>query len=192
MNQIRAITFDLFGTLTCWTGESPRWLSNYAREVHAITKGEKPWRPIAQIMVGAEANFADLEVRPGVRDALYAMSDGRLLSLLSNAGSALGTELMYKLRLPLDPPIETEKVRAYKPDPRVYCLAARRLRYEPEEILHVAAHAFDLRGARAMGMRTAYIRWPGYRDEEVTDGEFDYVETSLAALAERLSAEATS
>jgi 2-haloacid dehalogenase len=47
----------------------------------------------------------------------------------------------------------------------------------------VAAHPWDLRGAAAIGYRTALVRRPGVDDD---GAEFDLVVTDLAELADVL------
>lgn len=56
--------------------------------------------------------------------------------------------------------LSADQVRAYKPAPEVYRLAADAVGCPPERLLMVAAHAWDLRGAQAAGMRTAYVERP--------------------------------
>jgi 2-haloacid dehalogenase len=49
----------------------------------------------------------------------------------------------------------------------------------------VAAHAWDLRGARAAGMRTAYVHRPGGdppTDSDDFDGRFDELGQLVSAL----------
>ena len=57
----------------------------------------------------------------------------------------------------------------------------------------VAAHPSDLRGARAAGLRTAYVprpleRGPDGPMEPWTEGEFDVVASDFLDLARRLDA----
>lgn len=49
----------------------------------------------------------------------------------------------------------------------------------------VAAHAWDLRGAAAAGMRTAYVERPN-GDPPSAEDSFDFTATSLAELADLL------
>ena len=56
--------------------------------------------------------------------------------------------------------LSTGMFGTYKPDPQVYLGAARLLDAAPSETMMVASHAYDVDGARAAGMRTAYIRRP--------------------------------
>ena len=45
----------------------------------------------------------------------------------------------------------------FKPHPSVYRAAAQKLQLEPGQIMMVAAHSFDIIGARAGGLRGAYV-----------------------------------
>jgi 2-haloacid dehalogenase len=53
--------------------------------------------------------------------------------------------------------ISVDKAGHFKPHPSVYRTAARILECEPDEILMVASHSFDILGARACGFRGAYV-----------------------------------
>ena len=48
-------------------------------------------------------------------------------------------------------------VGQFKPHPAVYRFAAQQLNLPPGQIMMVAAHSFDILGARASGYRGAYI-----------------------------------
>ncbi|KAF2674459.1 HAD-like protein [Microthyrium microscopicum] len=64
----------------------------------------------------------------------------------------------------------------YKPDPRSYKKALELVNFGPDEVVMVAAHAYDLRGAQKAGMRTIYIhRWSDDTDEDMekVKTEFD-------------------
>lgn len=54
-----------------------------------------------------------------------------------------------------------EDVRAFKPDSRPYTYVLAELDIEPSEALMVAAHPWDLAGAQAVGMQTAFVKRPG-------------------------------
>lgn len=99
------------------------------------------------------------------------------------------------LRASLDGMLSSELLGAIKPAPESYgrCLAL--LRRRPEECVMVAAHAYDTRGAAAVGMRTVYVhRWTDdvREDQEVVRGEHDvYLEgmEGLVDAVERLGRE---
>jgi 2-haloacid dehalogenase len=64
----------------------------------------------------------------------------------------------------------------YKPSPEAYEKALQLVKLKPEEVVLVAAHAYDLRGAQKCGLRTVYIhRWTDDIDEnmEKVMSEFD-------------------
>jgi 2-haloacid dehalogenase len=62
--------------------------------------------------------------------------------------------------LPWDCVLSAEVFRAYKPDPATYLGVAKVFDLAPEQVMLVAAHHDDLAGARACGLRTAYIERP--------------------------------
>jgi 2-haloacid dehalogenase len=54
----------------------------------------------------------------------------------------------------------SELLECYKPAPENYLKVLDLLKLGPEQCVTVAAHAYDLRGAKAVGMRTVYVyRW---------------------------------
>jgi 2-haloacid dehalogenase len=58
----------------------------------------------------------------------------------------------------LDKIISVDLVRVYKPDPRVYGLAASQLGVAAGEILFVSSNNFDIIGAKNAGLRSVWIR----------------------------------
>ncbi|XVQ06232.1 haloacid dehalogenase type II [Spirillospora sp. CA-255316] len=81
-----------------------------------------------------------------------------------------------------------EAVQAYKPTPEVYQLAIDTAGCPPERVLMVAAHAWDLRGAQARGMRTAYIQRPVGEppaSSDVFDWRFNGLDELVTALTAR-------
>ncbi|MFF9805527.1 haloacid dehalogenase type II [Streptomyces coeruleorubidus] len=79
---------------------------------------------------------------------------------LSNAGRTALLRLSAHAGLRWHQALSAEAVQAYKPAPEVYRLAVDTAGCPPDRVLMVAAHAWDLRGAQAVGMRTAYVRRP--------------------------------
>jgi len=93
-----------------------------------------------------------------------------------------------------DSVISCEFLGAYKPHPTVYASAPKYLQLEPEEIMMVAAHDFDLLGARKAGMKTAFVRrgeeW-GEKDlfdpMNDPDSSHDIIVDSFEDLADKLT-----
>ncbi|MBX3655170.1 MAG: haloacid dehalogenase type II [Ramlibacter sp.] len=110
---------------------------------------------------------------------------------LSNGNIGLLTRMAKRAGLPWDCVLSAEVFRAYKPDPATYLGVARVFDLPPEEVMLVAAHHDDLAGARACGLRTAYIERPlefgaaQPKDVSPQPGN-DLHAASLTALADRL------
>lgn len=81
--------------------------------------------------------------------------------------------------------LSAEDARTYKPDPAVYQLAVTVSGRPPDRLLMVAAHAWDLRGAQGLGLRTAYVARP-VGDPPASSDRFDLHVDGLADLADRL------
>jgi 2-haloacid dehalogenase len=107
---------------------------------------------------------------------------------LSNASASALTRISAHAGLRWHQVLSAEDAHSYKPHPDVYRLAIRNAGCPPERLLMVAAHAWDLRGAQAVGMRTAYVVRP-VGDPPRTDDSFDLAATSLDDLATTLGAD---
>lgn len=105
---------------------------------------------------------------------------------LSNASRASLLRLNAYAGLRWHQALSAEEARAYKPAPEVYRLALDAAGCAPERVLLVAAHAWDLRGAQAVGMRTAYVRRPGGDPPTSTD-TFTWRADGLEELATALT-----
>ncbi|MFF0746937.1 haloacid dehalogenase type II [Streptomyces sp. NPDC004111] len=104
---------------------------------------------------------------------------------LSNAGRTALLEINAHAGLRWHQALSAEDARTYKPDPAVYQLAVTASGRPPERLLMVAAHAWDLRGAQRLGLRTAYVARP-VGDPPAPSDTFDLHATGLADLARRL------
>lgn len=104
---------------------------------------------------------------------------------LSNAGSRTLLRLNANARLRWHRALSAENAQSYKPEAPVYRLAIDAAGCPPRRILMVAAHAWDLRGAQAVGMRTAYVKRP-VGDAPRASDDFDWRVDSLDELIEAL------
>jgi 2-haloacid dehalogenase len=80
-----------------------------------------------------------------------------IIAPLSNGNISLMTRMAKHAGLPWDCILGAELARHYKPDREVYQSAADFLDLPPGEVMMVAAHLGDLRGAKAVGLRTAFV-----------------------------------
>jgi 2-haloalkanoic acid dehalogenase type II len=56
--------------------------------------------------------------------------------------------------------ISVDRVRTYKPTPRVYALAPEVLGCPPEEILFVSSNSWDVAGAKSFGYKVCWCKGP--------------------------------
>jgi 2-haloacid dehalogenase len=107
------------------------------------------------------AEFAELPPHPDVRPAFERVrAAGLRLALLTNGNRRSTTQAFARHGLDgmLDAVISIDEVRHFKPAAEVYRHAAKRLGVRPAELALVAAHAWDVQGAAAAGLRTGFVR----------------------------------
>jgi len=114
-----------------------------------------------------EAILESLRHLPPYPDAAAALatlrSTGVLVAALTNGTSAgVRTQLRHAgLFEKFDDVISVDEVKVYKPGRTPYLFAARRFRAKVDRLSLIAAHHWDLAGAKAAGLTTVYVRRPG-------------------------------
>jgi 2-haloacid dehalogenase len=103
------------------------------------------------------------------------------------------TDLAKFAGLPWDCILGAELARHYKPDREVYQSAADFLDLPPAQIVMVAAHQGDLRAARGVGLKTAFVPrplefGPDAKPDLTPDPSFDVVAADFNDLARQLGA----
>jgi 2-haloacid dehalogenase len=101
-----------------------------------------------------------LDPWPDCVEGLQRLKRKYILCTLSNGNLGLLTRMARRAGLPWDCVLSAEVFRAYKPDPATYLGVARVFDLPPQRVMLVAAHHDDLAGARAYGLRTAYVERP--------------------------------
>jgi 2-haloacid dehalogenase len=130
-----------------------------------------------------------LEPWPDVRTGLDLLRRERITATLSNGHLALLVDLARHGDMRFDCLLSAELAHVYKPAPETYRIAARLLGVEPAELMLVAAHPWDLQGARNAGLRTAFIDRPleyGQGSPPREDPGADVSAGDLHELAQRL------
>ena len=239
VSSIRALAFDIFGTVVDWRGSIIRegeslsaakglsvdwaafadaWRAGYQPAMQRARSGEIPWthidglhRQILESLIprfglGAldEAERAALNLVwhrldpwPDAVAGLHQLKARFVISTLSNGNIALLVDMAKRAGLPWDCVLSAELMKHYKPDPEVYLGAAQLLGVAPGELLMVAAHPSDLRGAARAGLRTAFVRRPFEHGpnplgapppDALPDDRFDLVADDFVALARALGA----
>ncbi len=132
--------------------------------------------------------FLALPPHKDVKPCLERLSktDVALVSLANSSATAITAQFAHAgITGYFDRRISTEEVRAFKPDPRPYRYALETVGVAPHEALMIAAHAWDLAGAKKVGLQTAFIRRPGavlYPNAPRPDHVVDQLEALIPAL----------
>jgi 2-haloacid dehalogenase len=223
---IRALVFDVFGTLVDWRsgvaaafrdervagdpeGLADGWRARYAPILGEVIGGARPWAPLDELhhatlddLLAEHGLEADREQRerlvqswhrldpwPDVRAGLEALRRERVVATLSNAHLAMLVDLARHGDLRFDTLLSAELAGTYKPAPEAYLAAARLLGLDPAQVMLVAAHPFDLAGARQAGLRSAFIDRPlefGPGSPPREDPDADVSASDLLALADAM------
>jgi 2-haloacid dehalogenase len=186
------------------------WRARYRPILAEVNEGARPWGSFDELhlatlddllaergiglsgeqrraLVGA---WHRLDPWPDVRAGLEALRRERVVAMLSNGSVALLVDLARHGDLRFDCVLSAELARAYKPAREVYLTAARLLAVEAAELMLVAAHPWDLAGARAAGLMTAFVDRPleyGPGSPARTDHDADHTVGDLLELAQRLA-----
>lgn len=196
-----------------WGAFADAWRAGYPLAMDRVRRGELPWMSIDAlhrlILDGLLAEHAlplpaeqtedfnlvwhRLRPWPDSVGGLHRLKARWPVATLSNGNVSLLLDMARHAGLPWDCLFSAELFGHYKPDPQAYMGAARLLGLPPSQVLMVAAHPSDLRGAAACGLKTAYVprpleRGPGGPMEPWTPGEFDWVAEDFHALARALGA----
>jgi 2-haloacid dehalogenase len=225
--MVRALVFDVFGTLMDWRSTIARaleesgvdgdpeeladaWRQRLWPTTAQVNEGKRPWGNFDELHLVTLADLLHerqlelpvdarrqlvnawhhLDPWPDVRDGLEALRRERVVAALSNGHVALLIDLARHGDLRFDCLLSAEMARVYKPAPEVYLTGARLLGLPPDDVMLVAAHPFDLKGARRAGLRTAFIDRPlehGPGSPAREDPDADQSVADLGELAARLS-----
>ena len=200
--SVRALVFDVFGTVVDWRTSvadqveelarrkglkvdgasfADAWRAQYAPSMNRVRTGELPWTTLDQLhrmsldrllpdfgLTGltdveiAALNKAWHRLRPwpDTVAGLTRLKRKYIIAPLSNGNISLMTDMAKYAGLPWDCILGAELAQHYKPDPEVYQSAADFLDVSPGEVMMVAAHLSDLRAAKAVGLRTAFVVRP--------------------------------
>jgi len=234
MSGLRALLFDVFGTVVDWrasliaelsefgtvrriTVDWPAlvdaWCGDYRPSLERVRRGEQPWAVLDALH---RASLQALAPRFGLSglapadldhltrawhrlnpwpDALPGLNRLRrhwTIAALSNGNVALLVNMARRAGLPWDMVFGADLFRQYKPDPETYRGACTLLGLAPRQVMMVAAHPSDLEGARAAGLRTAFVPRPEEYGAETAPadaaGPWDVTATDFVDLAWRLEA----
>jgi 2-haloacid dehalogenase len=225
---VRALVFDVFGTLVDWRSGLARaflaskvsgdphqladaWRASFWPLLAAVNAGDRPWATFDELHAVALNELLlergidlpatqrarllhawhQLDAWQDVRTGLDALRREHVVAALSNGHIALLLDLARYGDLRFDCLLSTELAHTYKPAPEAYLLAPRLLNLEPAEVMLVASHPSDLKGARRAGLRSALVERSleyGEGSPRRDDPDADVSVRDLYELAQRLSA----
>lgn len=131
--------------------------SSYDALIDADGDADGGWREVSDAL-------RSLEAHPDVGPALERLGDaGWTIVALTNSTQATVEAQLDQAGIieHFDQVLSVEAARTYKPAPRAYQLAIDAAAVDPSELVMVACHDWDLAGAAAVGMHTAFVQRPG-------------------------------
>ena len=132
--------------------------------------------------------YQALKPYPDAIEGLTKLSKRYELVALSNGELNFLEHLVENnIRIPFNAIFSVQSVGQFKPHPSIYRYAAQSLNQSPEEIMMVAAHAFDILGAQSCGYKSAYVNrydlpteYSPYQPDLIVE---DFLELSQILLA---------
>jgi 2-haloacid dehalogenase len=190
------------------------WRAGYGPSMNRVRTGELPWTKLDALhrvtldrilvdfkFTGLSEDEKDLLNHawhrltpwPDAVAGLTRLKKKFIIAPLSNGNISLMTDLAKHSGLPWDCILGAELVRHYKPDREVYQSAADILDLKPADVMMVAAHLGDLRAAKGVGLRTAFVTrphefGPDGKPDLKADASVDLSATDFNDLARRLGA----
>ena len=132
--------------------------------------------------------FSDLPAHPDVKPALERMRErGITLATLGNGSAETAKALLEKNGLAklVELRMSIDEVRHWKPHVAVYQHAVRKLGCPPAQVTLIAAHAWDIMGAKSAGLQGAWVARLEKRFEPVM-GDADVSGETFAEVVEKL------
>ena len=190
------------------------WRSLYQPSMHRIRSGERAWVRLDVLNrenletvlarhgadVGAipdddlarlNTAWEQLDPWPDSVEGLTLLRTRFPIGALSNGHLAGMMKLARFGHLPWDVIVGAEMAQSYKPTPQTYLKSVDAAGFRPDQAAMVAAHNSDLKAARALGLRTVFVRRPSEHGPAQTsdlepDADWDVVADDLIDAAHKL------
>ncbi len=195
------------GLTVDWEALIVEWRSRYKPAVEPVREGKRPWADFDELQreeldtllphYGLNAlsdedrqflvhGWHRTEPWPDAVPALHRLRERYILAPLSNGTVRQLTNTAKHAGLPWDLVLGADIFRNYKPAPKLYRDALALVGSPAGRVVMVAAHNYDLEGAQAAGMRTAFIVRQTEDPQPIS--QYDFVATDLQDLAAQLGA----
>ena len=129
-----------------------------------------------------------LQAYPDVEKGLKLLKDHgfRVVTLTNSPPHALKQQLINSnLTEYFEQALSIDSLKKYKPEAATYLWAAKELAAQPDEMLMIAAHGWDLAGASHAGLATCFIAREG-QSLYTLSSKPDFEATDILAMAEQL------
>ena len=124
---------------------------NYAMKEHNINK--KYTNELLKL-------YKELEVYPELKETLLYLKKKKIKTcILSNGTPKLLDQLTKKAKVEklFDSLISIEKIKIYKPDPRVYKLVTNKYSCKPSEVCFLSSNSWDVVGSKSFGFQSIWV-----------------------------------
>jgi 2-haloacid dehalogenase len=195
-----------------WNQFADDWRAGYGAGMARVNSGEDEWKIVDVIhrerleVILAEYGFPEINEEEKVEfnkawhrldgwadstDGLTRLKSKFIIASLSNGNVALLTNMAKYASLPWDAVLSAELTGKYKRHPWAYQKTAQLLGLEYGEVMLVAAHNNDLRGAIDAGLKAALVTRPdefgGAKQPDFEpEADFDYFAKDFHDLAGQL------
>jgi len=212
IREVRSVA-ERLGVVGDWEAFADRWRAGYHDGMQAFRDGTREWTKADQQyrerldllldeygMKGLSEAETDhfkrawhrLEPWPDSVEGLTMLKSKFIIGTLSNGNVGLLVNMAKYGGLPWDVVLAGELAGSYKPDSKVYLMAAGLLDLKPHEVMMTAAHNHDLVAAREAGLSTAFVARPkeygnGARKPDLeADERVDVAATDFVDLARKI------
>ena len=191
-----------------------QWRGLYQPSMQRVRSGERPFvtldvlnrENLETVLARHDVDFGEitnaellelnkawerLDPWPDSVTALTRLKGKYSIGALSNGHIAGMLNLAKFGGLPWDVILGAEIAGTYKPQPQTYLKSAKAVGLAPELIAMVAAHNSDLAAARAVGLKTVFVRrptehGPGQTSDLKAEQDWEVIVDSLSEAAEAL------
>ena len=104
--------------------------------------------------------FSNLKVHPDIKTSLKYLKKNKIKIVTLTNGSVLNTKLLLKknnINNFIDECFSINSFKIWKPAREVYLKTCEKMKIKPGRALMIAAHGWDINGAKLAGLKTAYI-----------------------------------
>ena len=200
------------GVTADWNQFADDWRAGYGAGMAKVNSGEVEWKIVDQIhrerldvlleqykfpsidepeLVEFNKSWHRLDGWPDSTGGLTRLKSKYIIASLSNGNIALLTNMAKYANLPWDAVLSAELAGKYKGHPWAYQKTAQLLGLEYDEVMLVAAHNNDLRGAIEAGLKAALVTRPdefgGAKPADLEpEPDFNYFASDFNDLADQL------